>query len=113
VATGLANGAGGVFPACGTGEFHALTVDESAAMTRIAVEEAAGSVPVISGAGGPLPHAVELARRAAEAGADGLLLLPPYLVGGPADGLERYVDAVASASPLPLIVYNRGTAQYS
>ena len=113
VAAGLANGAGGVFPACGTGEFHALAVGESALMTRIAVEEAAGAVPVITGTGGALPQAVELAQRAADAGADGLLVLPPYLVGGPADGLERYVDAIASASPLPVIVYNRGTAQYS
>lgn len=113
VAAGLANGAGGVFPACGTGEFHALSVEESVAMTRVAVEEAAGSVPVVPGAGGTLPHAVELAARAADAGADALLLLPPYLVAGPAAGLERYVTAVAEASPLPLIVYHRGTAQYS
>lgn len=113
IATGLANGAGGVFPACGTGEFHALSVDESATMTRLAVEEAAGAVPVVPGAGGPLPHAVALATRAAEAGADALLLLPPYLVSGPASGLERYVHAVADASPLPLIVYHRGTAQYT
>jgi 5-dehydro-4-deoxyglucarate dehydratase len=113
LATGLANGAGGVFPACGTGEFHALSVGESVTMTRLAVEAAAGAVPVVPGAGGPLPHAVELATRAAEAGADALLLLPPSLVTGPASGLERYVHAVADASPLPLIVYHRGTAQYT
>jgi 5-dehydro-4-deoxyglucarate dehydratase len=87
LATGLANGAGGVFSACGTGEFHALSVGESVTMTRLAVEAAAGAVPVVPGAGGPLPHAVELATRAAEAGADALLLLPPSLVSGPASGL--------------------------
>ncbi|MFT4122419.1 MAG: dihydrodipicolinate synthase family protein, partial [Microbacteriaceae bacterium] len=59
VAEGVAHGAGGVFPACGTGEFHALSVAESAAVVRAAVETVAGAVPVVAGAGGPLGHARE------------------------------------------------------
>jgi len=110
---GVASGAGGVFPACGTGEFHALSAAEAAAVTRTAVEAVGGRVPVIAGAGGPLGHAVEVATGAADAGADGLLVLPPYLVGGTQQGLISYVERIAAASDLPVIVYHRGAAQYS
>jgi len=113
VSTGVDAGAGGVFPACGTGEFHALSASEAAAVTRDAVVAVAGRVPVIAGAGGPLGHALEVARGAADAGADGLLVLPPYLVGGTQAGLVAYVEQIAAASDLPVIIYHRGTAQYS
>jgi 5-dehydro-4-deoxyglucarate dehydratase len=109
---GVAAGAGGVFPACGTGEFHALSATEAASVTRTAVATVRGRVPVIAGAGGPLGHALEVGRAAADAGADGLLVLPPYLVGGTQTGLAAYVEAIAAASDLPVIVYHRGTAQY-
>jgi 5-dehydro-4-deoxyglucarate dehydratase len=104
---------GGVFPACGTGEFHALSAREAVAVVRATVQAVAGRVPVIAGTGGPLGHATEVARGAAEAGADGLLLLPPYLVSGTTDGLVAWVEAVAAASELPVIVYHRGTARYT
>ena len=110
---GVVAGAGGVFPACGTGEFHALSAAEAAAVTRTATAAVAGRVPVIAGAGGPLGHAIEVARAASDAGADGLLVLPPYLVGGTQAGLIAYVEAIAAASDLPVIVYHRGSAQYS
>lgn len=104
---------GGVFPACGTGEFHALSSREVIDVVRRSVEVVAGRVPVVAGAGGPLGHAIELARGAAAAGADGLLLLPPYLVSGTTTGLVAWVEAVAAASDLPVIVYHRGTARYT
>ncbi|WP_457101662.1 5-dehydro-4-deoxyglucarate dehydratase [Microbacterium sp. P5_E9] len=104
---------GGVFPACGTGEYHALSAVEAASVVRVAVDTVGGSVPVVAGAGGPLGHAVEVARAAADAGADGLLVLPPYLVGGTQAGLVAYVEAIAAASDLPVVIYHRGTAQYS
>ncbi|WP_447911992.1 5-dehydro-4-deoxyglucarate dehydratase [Microbacterium phyllosphaerae] len=113
VATGVEAGAGGVFPACGTGEFHALSASEAAAVTRTAVIAVAGRVPVIAGAGGPLGHAIEVAKAAADAGADGLLVLPPYLVGGTQAGLAAYVEQIVEAASLPVIIYHRGSAQYS
>ena len=113
VRTGVAHHAGGVFPACGTGEFHALSAAEVATVVQTAVTAVDGRVPVVAGAGGPLGHAVEVARSAADAGADALLVLPPYLVGGPQPGLAAYVEAIAAASPLPVIVYHRGNAAYS
>ncbi len=78
-----------------------------------AVEVVAGQVPVVAGAGGPLGHALAAARAAEEAGADALLVLPPYLVSGPVDGLVAYIEAVAAASSLPVIVYHRGNAKFT
>lgn len=113
VSTGVASGAGGVFPACGTGEFHALSGAEAAAVTETTVRAVGGRVPVVAGTGGPLGHARDVARGAADAGADALLVLPPYLVGGTSAGLISYVEAIVSAADLPVIVYHRGSAQYS
>ncbi|MEU7558248.1 5-dehydro-4-deoxyglucarate dehydratase [Streptomyces eurythermus] len=109
---GIESGAGGVFAACGTGEFHALDLAEFASVVRTAVRVAAGRVPVFAGAGGPLPLARQYARAAEEAGADGLLLMPPYLVAGPPAGLVAYVREVVAAGSLPVIVYQRGTARF-
>lgn len=110
---GLEHGPGGVFAACGTGEYPALSGDEQAAVVGMAVKIVGGRVPVVAGAGGSLPAAIESARRAADAGADGILLMPPYLVGGPPSGVAAYVEAVADASALPLIVYQRNNARFT
>jgi len=110
---GLKFGPGGVFIACGTGEFHALAPDEFTIVVRTAVEASAGSVPVFAGAGGPLALAKQLAAGAEEAGADGLLLMPPYLVRSPASGLVEYVRAIAASTELPMIVYHRGNARFT
>ncbi|GAA4989726.1 5-dehydro-4-deoxyglucarate dehydratase [Nonomuraea thailandensis] len=113
VAQGVAAGAGGVFTACGTGEFNALDHEEYTRVVSTAVTATAGRVPVVAGAGGPLPTARSLARAAAAEGADGLLVMPPYLVTGPAAGLVRYVREVAEAGGLPVIVYQRGNARFT
>lgn len=105
---GLAHDPGGIFVACGTGEFPALTVEEHERVVRTAVDMAGRRVPVIAGAGGPLGAALTQARQAARAGADGLLVMPPYLAQGPAEGLHAYVLAIAEAAAIPVIVYQRG-----
>ena len=104
---------GGVFPACGTGEFSSLDAEEVAAVVAETVDIVGGRVPVVAGTGGQLAHARACARSAELAGADALLLLPPYLLGGPIAGTIAYVEAVAASSALPVIVYHRGTAQYT
>ncbi|MEU0389257.1 5-dehydro-4-deoxyglucarate dehydratase [Streptomyces chartreusis] len=111
IESGVAAGAGGVFVACGTGEFHALSADEIERATRVAVRTTAGRVPVLAAAGGPVPVARDQAARVARAGADGILLLPPYLVGAPQQGLVRYVREVTAATGLPVVFYQRGTAR--
>lgn len=109
---GVGAGPGAVFAACGTGEFHALSPDEHRTVVSTAVETTAGRVPVFAGAGGPLPLAIEQVRAAAQAGADGILLLPPYLVETPPAGLVTYCSAVAAAADLPVIVYHRNNAVF-
>ncbi len=104
---------GGVFPACGTGEFHALAIEEVRTVVGATVSAVDGRVPVIAGAGGPLGHARASAKAAEEAGADALLVLPPYLVKGPSDGLVAYVEDVAAASKLPVIIYHRANGSFT
>ncbi|MGW0804831.1 5-dehydro-4-deoxyglucarate dehydratase [Nonomuraea sp. NPDC002799] len=107
VRQGMAHGPGGVFVACGTGEFSALSEAEHSRAVRVAAEVVGGRVPVLAGAGGPIGTALNQARAAREAGADGLLLMPPYLAQGPGHGFEAYVRAVAAE--LPVIIYQRGS----
>lgn len=111
IESGVAAGAGGVFVACGTGEFHALSTEEIERATRVAVRTTAGRVPVLAAAGGPTPVARDQAARVERAGADGILLLPPYLVSAPQPGLVRYVEEVTAATDLPVVFYQRGTAR--
>jgi 5-dehydro-4-deoxyglucarate dehydratase len=108
---GMQHEPGGVFVACGTGEYHALDVAEHAEAVRTAVGVVDGRVPVVAGAGGALPHAQACARQAEQAGADGLLVMPPYLVGGPPEGYVRYLDALEAVTDLPLVLYQRGTVR--
>jgi 5-dehydro-4-deoxyglucarate dehydratase len=113
LATRLDHNPGAVFIACGTGEFHALSLAEYTLVVARGVAVTNHRVPVVAGTGGPLGHAIECARAAAAAGADALLVMPPYLVTGPQAGLVAYVEAIAAATDLPLIVYHRGTATFS
>ncbi|WP_029108367.1 5-dehydro-4-deoxyglucarate dehydratase [Mycobacterium sp. URHD0025] len=113
VAKGVEAGPGGVFIGCGTGEFHALDPEEMRTVVRTAVEVVAGRVPVYAGAGGSIASAKAFAEVAAEAGADGLLLLPPYLVEMPQAGLVAYTREVCAVTDLPVVVYNRNNARYT
>ncbi|HCT81818.1 MAG TPA: 5-dehydro-4-deoxyglucarate dehydratase [Micromonosporaceae bacterium] len=103
-------GPSALFVACGTGEFTALSLDEFRDVIATAVRVARGRMPVVAGCGNGPQLAREFARIAAEAGAGGLLLLPPYLVSSTPAGLIRHVRYVAQATPLPIIVYQRANA---
>ncbi len=111
VSRGIEAGAGGVFAACGTGEFSALEPAEYEEVVRTAVRAAAGRVPVFAGAGGPVRTARRFADLAAGSGADGILLLPPYLTEASGSGLVSYVRE-ATREDLPAIVYNRANARF-
>lgn len=111
VGRGVDAGAGGVFAACGTGEFSALEPDEYAEVVRVAVEAAGGRVPVFAGAGGPVRTARQFTDLALGAGAHGVLLLPPYLTEAAGPGLVDYVRA-ATREDLPVVVYNRANARF-
>jgi 5-dehydro-4-deoxyglucarate dehydratase len=100
----------GLFAAGGTGEFFSLTPPEVAKVVKAAVEETAGKIPVVAGCGYGTAIAIDLAKAAHAAGADGLLLLPPYLMNSTQEGLAAHVEAVCRATPLGVIVYNRDNA---
>lgn len=106
-------GPGAVFVACGTGEFAALSAAEHHRLARRAVQVVAGRIPVYVGAGGGPALARQFVESAGTAGADGVLLLPPYLVSSTPQGLVRHVRYVAGTSRLPTIVYQRSTARLS
>src|ERR1700761_2895747 len=106
----LAHKPAGLFAAGGTGEFFSLTLKEYAAVVKAAVEQTAGQVPLIAGCGYGTAMAREFAKAAQDAGADGILLLPPYLVGAEQAGLAAHVEAVCAATRLGGIMYNRDNA---
>ncbi|MFV1850503.1 MAG: 5-dehydro-4-deoxyglucarate dehydratase [Thalassospira sp.] len=95
-----------LFAAGGTGEFFSLTPAEVVQTVR-AAKEVAGDTPIIAGCGYGTAMAVELAKECEKAGADGLLLLPQYLVGAEQEGLYARVKAVCDAVEIGVIVYNR------
>jgi 5-dehydro-4-deoxyglucarate dehydratase len=107
IAARLEDGPGGVFAACGTGEFPALAPAEYEACVSVAVETVGGRVPVVAGTGYGTTLAIEYARAAESAGADALLVLPPYGADGGQEGLLRHYTALAEATGLELILYQR------
>ncbi|MFJ4188368.1 5-dehydro-4-deoxyglucarate dehydratase [Kitasatospora sp. NPDC089509] len=108
----LADGPAAVFAACGTGEFPALAPAEYERCVAVAVEAADGRVPVVAGTGYGTALALDFARAAERAGADALLVLPPYGPGGGQDGLVRHITALAEGTPLDLILYQRDRTVY-
>ncbi|WP_435097889.1 4-hydroxy-tetrahydrodipicolinate synthase [Halarchaeum sp. P4] len=98
-------GVDGLVPVGSTGESATLTHDEHVAVVETVVE--AVDVPVIAGAGSNSTHeAISLAGRAADAGADALLLISPYYNKPEPEGMERHYRRIADAVDVPQIVYN-------
>ncbi|HVY21153.1 MAG TPA: 5-dehydro-4-deoxyglucarate dehydratase [Bauldia sp.] len=100
----------GLFAPGGTGEFFSLSLSEVDAVLRAAVAETAGRVPVVAGVGYGIGIAREMAAAAEAAGADGILLLPPYLVQTEAAGLAAHIEAVCKSTKLGVIAYSRDNA---
>ena len=100
----------GLFAAGGTGEFFSLALKEFSAVVSAAVQQTNGRVPVVAGCGYGTAMAKEFAQAAHAAGADGLLLLPPYLVNSDATGLSAHAEAVCKSTKLGVIFYNRDNA---
>jgi 4-hydroxy-tetrahydrodipicolinate synthase len=99
-------GVDGVVPAGSTGESATMTHDEHVEVVET-VRDAVDDVPVIAGTGSNnTAEALSLSRRAADAGADGLLLISPYYNRPEPEGFLEHYRAVADAVDLPQIVYN-------
>jgi 5-dehydro-4-deoxyglucarate dehydratase len=100
-----------LFMAGGAGEFFSLTPAEYAALIGTAVRAVGGRTPVIAGTGFGTRTAISYAREAERLGADGLLLMPPYLVEASQEGLRAHITAVCRATRLGVIVYNRANCR--
>jgi len=93
---------------CGTtGEAPTLTHREKLRVVEIVVEEAAGRVPVLAGAGGyDTREVIELARDFERVGVNGLLSVTPYYNKPTQEGLYQHFRAIAAATTLPIVLYN-------
>ena len=97
----------------GTGEMYSLTPAEYTRvieLTALAVED---RVPVIAGVGFGQRLAVEMAQAAEKAGADGILVFPPYYPHAEDEGLFEYYRTIGAATQLGLIIYSRDWATFS
>ena len=93
---------------CGTtGETPTLSEAERRRVVELVVDEAAGKVPVLAGAGGyDTKEVAHAAREMHKAGATGLLSVTPYYNKPTPEGLFQHFTAVADATPLPIMLYN-------
>ena len=103
----IAQGTDGIVVVGTTGESPTVNFDEHKELIRVAVEHAAGRIPVIAGTGGnSTAEAIELSVSAKKAGADSCLSVVPYYNKPTQEGLYRHFRAIAEAVDMPLIVYN-------
>src|SRR5690606_516203 len=103
----LANGHDGIVVNGTTGEASTLTDDESIDVVRVAKEVAGDRAAVTAGIGSnDTAHSVHMAGRAAEVGADALLLVSPYYNRPTQAGLVAHCRAVADSTELPIMLYD-------
>jgi 4-hydroxy-tetrahydrodipicolinate synthase len=103
----IAEGTQGLVPCGTTGESPTLSHDEHRRVIEICVEEAAGRVPVIAGAGSnSTTEAIALTRFAKEVGCDAVLSVTGYYNKPSQEGQYRHFMAVADAVDIPIILYN-------
>ncbi len=90
-----------------TGESPTVNMDEHREIIRVAVEQAAGRVPIMAGAGAnSTAEAIELSHYCKEVGADCTLQVVPYYNKPTQEGMYRHFRAIAEAVDIPLVLYN-------
>lgn len=103
----IEQGSAGLVPCGTTGEAATLTAEEHFAIVRVCVEQAAGRVPVIAGAGSNDTRvAIANIAAAKAAGADAALMVPPYYNRPNQEGIFQHFKAVAESCDLPVMLYN-------
>ena len=103
----IAGGINFLVPCGTTGESPTLSHEEHLRVVAITIEEAKGKVPVLGGAGGyDTRKVIEMAREIERMGADGILSVTPYYNKPTQEGLYHHYKAIASATSLPIILYN-------
>jgi 5-dehydro-4-deoxyglucarate dehydratase len=102
-----------VVPAGGTGEMYSLTTAEYLRVIELTVLAVEDRIPVIAGVGFGQRLGVEMAQAAENAGADGILIFPPYYPQAEDDGLFEYYSSIAKATRLGVILYSRDWATFT
>ena len=103
----IKSGIDGLVPVGTTGESPTVTHEEHLDLIRCTIEAARGRVPVIAGTGSNSTHeAIVMTKVAAEAGADGLLLVAPYYNRPTQEGLFRHFSALAEVTDKPIVLYS-------
>lgn len=103
----IENGTHGLVPVGTTGESPTVTEEEHKRVIQIVVEESAGRVPVIAGAGSNNPvEALAFAKAAEQSGADGILCVAGYYNRPSQDGLYQHFKFIHDATSLPMVIYN-------
>lgn len=103
----VAEGCDGLVLSGTTGESPTTSDAEKAALLRAVRAEVGVGVPLLTGVGSAdTAHAVRLAREAEEAGADGVLVVPPYYSRPPQGAVEAYFLRIAEATGVPLMLYD-------
>lgn len=104
-------GATALFAAGGTGEFFSLAPSEVPTIVSAAKASANGT-PIIAGCGYGTEMAVASAQSSQKAGADGILVLPHYLIDAPQDGLYAHAKAICDSVDIGVMIYSRDNAIY-
>src|SRR5215469_9518415 len=103
----IEQGSSGLVPVGTTGESPTLSHEEHMRVVELCVEEAAGRVPVIAGAGSnSTDEAIALTRHAKSVGADAVLHVTGYYNKPSQEGIYRHFMAIADAVDIPVILYN-------
>ena len=90
-----------------TGESPTVSMEENCEIIRVAVEHAAGRVPIMAGTGAnSTSEAIELTRFARQVGADCHLSVVPYYNKPSQEGIYQHFRKIAEAVDLPLVLYN-------
>jgi 4-hydroxy-tetrahydrodipicolinate synthase len=103
----VAEGSAGIVVVGTTGESPTVDVEEHITLVRVAVEHAAGRIPIVAGTGGnSTREAIELTEHARDAGAHATLQVVPYYNKPTQEGMYQHFRAVAEKVGLPVILYN-------
>ncbi|MDC1383397.1 4-hydroxy-tetrahydrodipicolinate synthase [Candidatus Puniceispirillum sp.] len=103
----IESGTAALVPVGTTGESPTLSHEEHDIIVELCIKQASGRVPVIAGAGSnSTSEAMRLAKHAAGAGADAVLIVSPYYNKPTQEGLYQHFSSVAKVVPVPVIVYD-------
>ncbi|MCK5526064.1 MAG: dihydrodipicolinate synthase family protein, partial [Candidatus Latescibacteria bacterium] len=103
----IEKGVDGIFPVSTCGEFVHMDLGQRKRLMELVVDQNRGRVPITPGIGATCPNqSIELAEYAKQLRCDAVVLLAPYFFLNTQDIVEKYVEVVARAVDIPLILYN-------